>query len=152
MREHIFRKLKSDRGGVSRREVLLVTLISLMVLFFVYEGYKWYRDSLARGDDKMMVNTAESVGRVNSNNGLGCVVDGCRGGLGGHCEHWNGFGYVGYFDNVGNCIVGKKPRGYNEYPVMEVDGKKYYGERGTMVIRVYGKDANVTLSWEPGKS
>ena len=148
----IKKMLRSERGPVSRREVLFIFLIALMSLFFAVEGGNWYRVRIERGNDKMMVNTAESVALINSGGGMSCVVGDCPGGgSGGTCSHWNGRVYVGYFDHVGNRIVGQKTEGYNENPVMEADGQTYYGSRGTMVIRAECGEGEVRLSWVEGK-
>ena len=99
------------------------------------------------GNDSLTANTAESVARINSNNGLNCPVDGSDG----RCPHWTSSGYVAYYDNVGNTIVGEKPYGYNEDSTMVIDGKKYYGDPGTMVIKVVCSEGKITLSWEEGR-
>jgi hypothetical protein len=147
--ELVIRKLKSTSGGVSRREVLLVALIAVMTLFFAFEGMHFLDMQQRKGNDALRENTAISVARVNSNNGMNCVVDGC--GSTGYCPHYSTIGYIGYFDNIGNIIVGEKPKGYNEYNKMEIGKNTYYGDPGTMVLKVVAREGEVTVSWEKGK-
>ncbi len=142
-------KLNKTDGSTNLLTVLLVAAITIMALIYLAMGGNWMRIRMNHGNDGLMANTADSIARINSNNGQNCCVDGC--GSTGHCPHYTTIGYVGYFDNIGNKIVGEKPKGYNEYTKMEIHGHDYYGEPGTMVIKVVAKEGNMVLSWELGK-
>ena len=144
-------KLKEKRGRISALEMIVIIVLVAEALFLGYKGITWYIDSMAKGDDALMVNTAESVARINSNNGMNCVVNKCASNSNGQCPHQWGEGYVGYFDNVSNTIVESKPPGYNQAKVMTVGDQEYYGEINTMVIRVYVKPNHIELSWVLGK-
>lgn len=110
------------------------------------------KNQQAIGDDALMVNTADSVARINSNNGMNCVVNNCEGNKDGVvCTHLLSQGYVGYFDHGSNTIVGIKPYGYNEYTEMKADGVTYYGAVNSMVIQVIAKEGKMALSWVPGR-
>jgi len=106
------------------------------------------KTSMENGNDSLMANTAESIALVNSSNGLNCPVCGNEG----HCQHWTSEGYIGYFDNISNTIVGEIPKGYNENTTMEIDGKMYYGDRYTMVLQVKTSEEHLTVSWQKGKN
>lgn len=131
----------------SQLEVILITGIVIMCVFFAGLYVRWHVNQQAKGDDALMENTADSVARINSNNGLNCPVDGSSG----PCPHWTSEGWVAYYDNGINTIVGDKPRGYNEYTTMEINGIKYHGARNTMVIKVVCREGYMQLSWEKGK-
>ncbi|MBR3203298.1 MAG: hypothetical protein IKF60_06905 [Solobacterium sp.] len=143
------RKLLTKEGSANLLEVILITAIILMAAVYFFLGGNWMKLRMDHGNDSLAANTADSVARVNSNNGLNCVVDGC--GSSGHCPHWSSLGYIGYFDNIGNKIVGEKPKGYNEYSTMEIGRQQYHGEPGTMVIKVIAKEGEIVVSWELGK-
>ena len=143
------RKLLTKEGSANLLEVILITAIVLMAAVYFFLGGNWMKLRMDHGNDSLAANTADSVARVNSNNGLNCVVDGC--GSSGHCPHWSSLGYIGYFDNIGNKIVGEKPKGYNEYSTMEIGRQQYHGEPGTMVIKVLAKEGEIVVSWELGK-
>lgn len=142
------RKL-SEQAGSSLLEVILIIAIVIMAGVYFFWGGAWMKYRINHGDDSLAANTAESVARVNSNNGLNCVVDGC--GSSGHCPHWSYNGYIGYFDNISNKIVADRPKGYNEYQTMEIGKRQFHGDPGTMVIKVLAKEGEVVLSWELGK-
>ena len=143
------RKLLTKEGSANLLEVILITAIVVMTAVYFFLGGNWMKLRMDHGNDSLAANTADSVARVNSNNGLNCVVDGC--GSSGHCPHWSSLGYIGYFDNIGNKIVGEKPKGYNEYSTMEIGRQQYHGEPGTMVIKVMAKEGEIVVSWELGK-
>ena len=146
----MFRKLRSTRGSVSRREVLLGILIGLMCVYFASEFLRYLARQQSVGDDALRANTAESVTIIQSNNGMDCPVRGCTGGKNG-CIHKAGDKYVGYYDDVLNTIVGEKMYGYNESSRPRIDGKVYRGEPGTLVIKVTVGGGEVELDWETGK-
>lgn len=145
----MIRKLRSEAGGFTRREVLLSVLIFLMVFYFTTEFMKYLSAQQRIGDDALRANTAESVALIESDAGVGCPVKGCSGGSG--CTHQAGDYYIGYYDDVQNTIVGKKPYGYNESSNPRINGKTYYGSPGTLVIRVMTGQGTLTLNWETGK-
>ena len=72
----MFRKLRSTRGSVSRREVLLGILIGLMCVYFASEFLRYLGRQQSVGDDALRANTAESVAIIQSNNGMDCPVRG----------------------------------------------------------------------------
>ena len=147
----MIRKLRDTSGSVTRREVLLSVLAIAMCLFFVYEGMRYLDGQQKKGNDALRVNTAESTATINSNDGMSCPVRNCSG-RNGSCSHYIGGVYVGYFDDVLNTIVGKKPEGYNEYDTMKVNDQFWHGAPGTMVIRVeVDGSGGIRLSWESSK-
>lgn len=146
------RKLRSKNGGISLLELVLIIALCAMLGFLAMKWFKNRQDELARGDDAMMVTTAEKVAKINSLDGVWCVVHNCTAGHTGTCVHHHDEGYVGYFVHPGNYISGELPEGYNEYPEMWAGENTYYGAEGTMVIKVVAKDGEVTLSWVEGKN
>ena len=145
----MIRKLKEQKGSVNLLEAILIVAIVIMAAVYFLWGGNWMKSRMNHGNDSLAVNTADSVARINSNNGQNCCVHGC--GSTGHCPHWSSIGYIGYFDNIGNKIVGEKPKGYNEYSTMEIGRQQYHGDPGTMVIKVIAKEGEIVLSWELGK-
>ena len=143
------KKIIDNKGSASLFEVILITAIIIMTAIYFFLGGNWMKIRMNHGNDSLAANTADSVARINSNNGLNCVVDGC--GSSGHCPHWSSLGYIGYFDNIGNKIVGEKPKGYNEYSTMEIGRNQFHGDPGTMVIKVIAKEGEIVVSWELGK-
>lgn len=143
------KKILNNNGSASLFEVILITAIIIMTAIYFFLGGNWMKIRMNHGNDSLAANTADSVARINSNNGLNCVVDGC--GSSGHCPHWSSLGYIGYFDNIGNKIVGEKPKGYNEYSTMEIGKNQFHGDPGTMVIKVIAKEGEIVVSWELGR-
>lgn len=148
--DKVIKKIRDRTGSISRLELLLIIGICIESVFLVYQFSRYLVNQQAKGDDALMVNTADSVARINSNNGMNCVVNDC-GNSTGVCTHHHDEGYIGYFDNVTNTIVGTLPSGYNEYTVMEADNQEYYGAVNSMVIQVVAKEGVMELSWVPGK-
>ena len=87
------RKLLTKEGSANLLEVILITAIVVMAAVYFFLGGNWMKLRMDHGNDSLAANTADSVARVNSNNGLNCVVDGC--GSSGHCPHWSSLGYIG---------------------------------------------------------
>lgn len=137
-----------QRQKISRFEAILITAIILMAAFFIGLALIWPSHSAAHRDDALWANTALSVGIINSDNGQDCVVNECP--HGGLCTHHTVNGYVGYFDPSTNTIAGEKPAGYNEETTIRLDGKKYRGRKGTLVIRVISDNNDVTVDWVEG--
>lgn len=144
-------KLSDTKGAVSRREVLLTVLIAAMAVFFGVEFMRYLKGQQNKGDDALRANTAESVALINSNNGMGCPVNGC-GNTTGTCAHYAGGKYSGFFDDVSNSVIAKRPAGYNEYGTMEIGGEVWHGAPGTMVIHVTTGGSEVKLNWETGRT
>jgi len=142
-------KLRKTDGYTNLLEFVLIAAIVVMAAAYFFLGGSWMKYRMNHGNDGLAANTAESVARVNSNNGANCPVDNC--GSSGHCPHWTSEGYVGYFDNIGNIIVGSRPKGYNEFSTMEVENRQYHGDPGTMVIKVTAAEGEIIVSWELGK-
>lgn len=144
----MIRKLKSSKGGVSRREVLLTVIVLILCFFFVREFFKYLEGQQALGNDALRANTAESVGVIDSDAGMTCPVRGCPGG---NCVHRAGDRYIGYFDDVTNTIIGEKTAGYNDSSHPKIEGHYYYGDPHTMVLRVVTGGGTLELNWETGK-
>ena len=145
-------KLTDASGKISVLEMILILFIALMTSFIVYKGFAWLAAMTAHGNDSLLVNTAVSEAKVNSSNGINCVVEDCPSNTGGVCTHWTGLNEtVGYMDKVTKHIVGDKPAGYNEYSEMNIDDQTFYGDPGTMVIQVTAGNGKVTASWVKGK-
>lgn len=142
-------KLNKTDGYTNLLEFVLIAAILIMAAVYFFLGGSWMKYRMNHGNDGLAANTAESIARINSNNGANCPVDSC--GSSGHCPHWTNEGYIGYFDNIGNIIVGSRPKGYNEYSTMEVGDRKFHGEPGTMVIKVTAKEGEIVVSWELGR-
>lgn len=135
------------RKGISTVEMLCIIFLSVVAVSLIIMGLQWYRVQVRTGNDRMLVNTAESVARMNLV-GHECMVKSCDGGV--TCTHQSAGGYVGYFDHPTNSIQGTPGAGYNEYKVMTIGDRKYYGKPGTMVIRVVNHDGEPELSWVEG--
>lgn len=133
---------------LSRFEAILITAIMIMAVFFIVLALEWPKHSVEHRDDALWANTALSAATVNSNNGTGCVVNGCPGG---DCEHRytrDGVtGTVGYFDPSSNTIVADKPAGYNEERTIRLNGDMYRGPLKSMVLEVRAHDGEVTERW-----
>ncbi len=143
------RKIKSTNAEINGRELIMILFILACVGFFAILGVRWYAVRMQHGDDKLTLNTAISVSKINSSDGQSCPVDGCGGG---DCAHRQSDGsYIGYFDNISNKVVGEKVYGYNEYTTMRVGEHRYTGGRGTKIIRVKTKDGSMKLSWVDGR-
>ena len=147
----MIRKLRETDGAITRREVLLTILVVAMCLFFVFEFTRYLDSQQKKGEDALRVNTAESTAIINSDNGQSCPVRGCDG-KNGSCAHYFSGVYVGYYDDVLNTIVGEKPKGYNDNSPVKVGDEVWYGEPGTMVIKVtVDGSGGIKLSWESSR-
>lgn len=104
---------------------------------------------VSAGNDGLYANTALSVAKVNSLNGIQCPVNECEK-ANEICTHYTSQGYIGYFDGESNTIVGYKPKGYNSSSELEIDGQEYTGAVGTMVIRVTCNEGDIKLDWVTG--
>ena len=141
-------RILMDKKGLSVLEVLCITVISATLMFMAVAGLMKLDDYLDNGNDSLMVNSAESVARVNLT-ADGCVVNGCSGGS--ECTHVDSGGSsIGYYEPVTHHIVASKPSGYNEFRIMRIDGKYYTGAESTMVICVRGRGDSVKLKWVKG--
>ena len=140
-------KKMNTANGFSRLEVLCMISIASMVLFFVFTKAWWLVDQQHMGEDKLLIRNAEKTAMVEIATDP-CPVYGCKGDD--SCTHRVGGFYVGYFNRPTNKIQGAPCKGYNESKEMEVNGKKYYGETGTMIIKVRAKDGTIELSWVKG--
>ena len=81
MRRSMYRKLHSRAGGVSPFELVLIIGIVLMLAVFGVIIYQYHALQVAHGNDTLAVNTAESVAKTNSLNGISCPVNDCPGGI-----------------------------------------------------------------------
>ena len=104
-------KLKDCSGKISNLEMILIVLILCMSAFVVSKGLEWMANNTAHGNDSLLANTAESAAKINSNNGLLCVVQDCPSKSGGTCTHQYGDGEatIGYLDKVTKHIVAETP-------------------------------------------
>ena len=139
-----------NKKGLSRIELFCIVGIGLIIAFLLFSGIRWYHNSMARGNDSLRVNTAESVASMNLA-ASGCVVNYCEGNFSGACIHADKDGNThGYYDAVERKIFAEKTAGYNEYPEMKIGDEKYKGKVGTMVIEVTGSQDEITLRWVKG--
>lgn len=148
------KKLKDKSGRITQLELILIIVICAVAGFFAFASYNWADVRYTHGNDDLRLNTADSVARINSNNGLNCVVHTCMdGSTGKKCVHYDVAlkGYVGYFDAETNTIVGFKPKGYNENKKVCVKKHCIVAEPNTMVIQVVAKDNDIKLSWVKGR-
>lgn len=143
--------LKNNKGKISLLELIVLIVIAIEVIYYICSSYGWLDLHMSLGNDALYVNTAESVAKVNSLDGVDCPVNECEKGTQ-NCTHYTSVGYVGYFDSESNTIVGTKPKGYNSNANPKVDGTEYTGSVGTMVIRVTCKDGVITLDWVRGNN
>lgn len=140
--------LKEKKGRISLLELIVIILLIIEGAYMLTKGFGWYADNATTGDDKLLVNTADSTARVNSLNGQFCPVSDC--GSHGDCIHLKGEYYIGYFDSKTHHIVGYAPKGYNQNNEMVIGKETYYGAPGTMVIEIRCKDGEVYLRWVKG--
>jgi hypothetical protein len=145
--------IERDHGGnpislpskkLNRLEFFLILAILIMLSFIAYIFLSFHAREVARGNDALTENTAESVAKVNSNNGADCPVDSCPGG---NCIHKVGNQYVGYYDSVGNKILSYPTKGYNSGDTMTIGEKTYKGRPGSMVLRVKTGDHKIQMDW-----
>lgn len=140
-------KKGKNNKGFSRIEVICITGIVSVVIFLVFMGIDWYGTRMKKGNDAMMETTAMRLASSDAMTG-GCPVKNCGGDM---CDHRDQDGrYVGYFDRPSNSIAAIPGEGYNEYKVMTIGEKTYYGRPGTMIIKVVCRNGEVTLSWVEG--
>lgn len=142
-------RILADKKGWSVIEVVCITGITIMLTLILIAGIKYLGRDLNRGNDSMMVQTAESVARMDLSS-TDCVVSSCKDKV--TCTHKTSDGYtVGYYDTVTHHILAVKPKGYNEHGIMYVGSKSYKGARYSMVIKVKGKTGgDIQLSWVEG--
>lgn len=141
--------IKKSTGGLSRIEIICITIIICTIVVFGFSGVSWYRAQQLKGEDNLMLNTAESVATSNTIT-TPCPVRGCDGNT--TCTHKSADDtYTGYFSHPLNTIGGDIPKGYNSYKTMTIGDKTYHGKAGTMVIKVEAKDGELTLSWVKGR-
>lgn len=139
----------NNKGKVSLLELLLIILILIELIWYIANSYGWLDNHMSLGNDGLYANTALSVAKVNSLNGVECPVNECEKGNE-ICSHYTSQGYIGYFDGETNTIVGIKPKGYNSSSDLEIDGQSYTGEVATMVIRVTCNNGDIKLDWVKG--
>ncbi len=139
----------NNKGGISYLELFILLVILLELLIIIGNCFGWFEGHIASGNDAFTLNTCESVAKVNSLNGFDCPVNECA--KGSLCTHKVGNYYVGYYDNVKNTIVGEKVIGYNSVENPSINGKKYSGNVGTMIIKVTCYNGEITYDWVLGK-
>lgn len=140
----------NHKGKVTLLELVCIIVIILCGLYFIANSYGWLDSHMSTGNDALYANTALSVAKVNSLNGVDCPVNDCSD-PSGECIHYTSMGYVGYFDGDSNTIVGKKMKGYNSNPNPVIDDKSYVGNTATMVLRITCKNGDITLDWVRGE-
>ncbi len=141
----IYSKMKSRRA-LSLIETICLCCFAAAACALLAAGLLNYSKSLKTGNDQLMAETARRVANLNSIGG--CIVQGCGGGSG--CPHTQNGVQTGYFDHDTNTVRGERPRGYNEYHTMEIDGRTFEGKAGTMVIQIQFDGTNYVLSWVKG--
>lgn len=139
--------MKNTKGSVSVLEVIVIPLLIVEVLYLLWAGFSWYHRHVAVGNDNMKLNTCESVAKVNSLNGMQCPVNGCDGT---NCTHHITDGYIGFYDNVSNTIVGEKTQGYNESEKEVIGKEEYFGEVNSLVIEVKVINGELKYRWVKG--
>ena len=144
MRRSMYRKLHSRAGGVSPFELVLIIGIVLMLAVFGVIIYQYHALQVAHGNDTLAVNTAESVAKTNSLNGISCPVNDCPGG---DCPHHFLNRYVGYYDYTSHKIVARPTGTYNQSKNPEALDKTYKGEAQTMLLRVVTENGTIKIDW-----
>ena len=139
--------MRNTKGSVSVLEVIVIPLLIVEALYLLWAGFSWYHRHVASGNDNMKLNTCESVAKVNSLNGMQCPVNGCDGT---HCTHHITSGYIGFYDNVSNTIVGEKTQGYNESEKEVIGKEEYFGEVNSLVIEVKVINGELKYRWVKG--
>ncbi len=141
--------MRNTKGSVSVLEIIVIPLLIVEVLYLLWAGFSWYHRHVASGNDNMKLNTCESVAKVNSLNGMQCPVNGCDGT---NCTHHIAGGYIGFYDNVSNTIVGEKTQGYNESEKEVIGKEEYFGEVNSLVIEVKVINGELKYRWVKGVS
>ncbi len=136
-------------GSISLPELLIIMVLVLEGIFLAYKGISWFYDEMSGGNDRFLVNTAESTALAESLNGTMCPVYNCQ--HGNLCTHRQGGYYVGYFEETTHHIVSYRPKGYNQNSVMRIGRTRYYGDPETMVIQVKCRDGEIVLNWVRGR-
>ncbi|MBR5341370.1 MAG: hypothetical protein IK151_05540 [Erysipelotrichaceae bacterium] len=139
----------NNKGRISLLELVIIIVLIIEGFFLLGKAFGWTADKATGGDDRLLVNTAESTAAVNSLNGMCCPVSNC--GSSGECVHKMAGWYVGYYDDLTHNIVAYPPKGYNQNQEMRIKNKKYYGDPGTMVVQIKCKEGVVELDWVKGK-
>ena len=140
----------NQKGRISVLELVIILVICVEGIYLLGNGLGWYASHISSGNDGLYVNTAESVAKVNSLNGMQCPVQDC-GNASETCTHYTGQGYVGYFDSESNTIVGYKVKGYNSEKNPKVNGRSYTGEVNSMILRITANEGSIVLDWVGGK-
>lgn len=138
----------NSKGRITLIELVALLIIGGELLYILNGAFGWMDFHISSGNDGGYYNTCESVAKINSMNGTTCPVNKCSGG---DCIHHTVQGYIGYFDSVSNTIVGSKPSGYNSSSSPSINGKKYSGKPGTLVLEVVAKDGDLDIFWTGGK-
>ena len=139
--------MRNRRGSISVIELVVIPIVILECIYLLYLGFSWYHVHVSNGNDALKLNTCESIAKVNSLDGIQCPVNACTSE---NCTHRYGDGYIGYYDNVSNKIVGYKPSGYNESTKITIKDKTYTGDRFTMVIEVKVVHGKLQYRWVKG--
>lgn len=142
------KKLTENKGRISLLELAVIIVLIIEAAYLAMNGFGWTAYRATKGDDRLLVNTADSTARVNSLNGMNCPVSDCP--HGDSCTHKRGEYYVGYFESVSHHIVGFAPKGYNQNNEMHIGDEVFYGAPGTMVIEIRCKEGTVELRWVKG--
>lgn len=140
----------NNKGSISLFELIIILVIVFEIIILIFNGFNWYDDKVSMGSDSLYLNTCESLAKVNSLDGSICPVKGC-GNSDGTCIHHNSNGYVGYFDSVSNTIIANRPSGYNLTDNPTINGKKYSGLKGSLVLRVLVYNGTIYYDWVDGK-
>ncbi len=138
----------NKKGNISFLELLIILFICIEVIVLLKWALNWSNDKVGSGNDSLILNTCQSVTKINSLDGYDCPVNDCGKGL--LCTHKVGDYYIGYYDNISNTIVGNKVKGYNSEINPVIDGKSFMGNKNTMIIKVTCYNGNITYEWVLG--
>ena len=144
---HMKKKLGSSRA-LSTTEVFCILCFAVILALGLILGVSYYRRQMRIGNDNHLVLNAERTATMDLV-GSTCIVRNCDGKT--SCTHKTGSYNIGYFDHPTNTIVGALPKGYNEYKIMDIGDKTYYGPVNTMVIRVMYDGSMMILDWVKGR-
>lgn len=132
-----------NKGKTTYLELIIIILIIVELLWYIANSFGWLNNKVSTGNDGLYENTALSVAKTNSLNGIQCPVNECEKGSV-NCTHYTSQGYIGYFDSVSNTIVGVKPKGYNS--------SSANGTIGQYVLRITCNEGDIKLDWVLGNN
>ncbi|MCJ7856117.1 hypothetical protein MUJ63_07325 [Lachnospiraceae bacterium NSJ-143] len=130
-------RLKSNKG-FSLVEAVCAVVIAAAAVMLAVGVFNLYSAKSARGTDALTLKTAQNLASVNVNT-TGSIFQ--------EPDAADTFPLKGYFDNVSNSIVRKKPSGYNRSSAVSADGNMYSGAPDTLVIEITYDGENISYCW-----